>query len=85
MNHFTRIATTLGLFLMASSAIACAGLQGTHECGGDLEINPPAFEDCILIEAPGAQNSKIAFYLPPGNRVWVCSVDPDSESKEVAK
>lgn len=83
--NFTRISAALGLFVMASSAIACAGLQGTHECGGDLEINPPTFEDCVLVEAPGAQNSKIAFYLPPGNRVWVCSVDPDSESKEVTK
>jgi hypothetical protein len=85
MIHYIRFSAALGLFLAAAGAQACAGIQGTHECGADLDINPPAFEDCILVESPGAQNSKIAFYLPPGNRVWVCSVDPNSESKEVTK
>jgi hypothetical protein len=83
------IARTLGaaaLILLAPAAMACAGIQGTHECGGDLEVPT----GCRYVVSPGARVYFVPaaaaaaefspqLYLPPGAAVVVCPTHTETE------
>lgn len=83
MIHFTRLFVASAFSVVASSAVACAGLQGTHECGAGHEIAPPGFENCVLVKAPGVATEDLVFFLPPGNRVWICPAEPGERANEM--
>lgn len=83
------IARTLGaaaLVLLAPAAMACAGIPGTHECGGGLE----APTGCRYVVSPGARvyfspaaaashEASPHLYLPPGAAVVVCPTPAATE------
>lgn len=83
MIHFTRFFAALCLSGVASSAIACADLHGAHECGAGNEIAPLGFQNCVLVKAPGVATENLVFFLPPGNRVWICPGDADERANEM--
>lgn len=87
------IARTLGaaaLILLAPAAVACAGIPGTHECGGDLEV-PTGCQHIVshgarVYFAPAAAASpefSPHLYLPPGAAVVVCPTPAEIENRRL--